>query len=223
VGDVDDGDVLGREVADDPEQVFDLPRVEHCRRLIHHDELGVVRQCPGHAHDLLARCGQPSDLTVGVDLAMPEPGQQLAGQVVRLARLGHSRDADFVPEVDVLRYGEPVDQVELLVDRCDAPPHRGLRVGEPDRIAAPGDHALVGLVGTGEHLDQGRLAGTVLPEQSVHLTRAYVEVDTVEGANPGELLDDAGHRQQRRLARVVRHGSFSHGKAPSPRSSGRRR
>ena len=177
-----------------------------------------MRERPGHAHDLLAGRGEPADLAVGVDLGVAKARQQPAGQVVRLAWLRHARDAAFVPEVDVLRDGEPVDQVELLVDRGDPQSHRALRVSELHPFAAPGDDALVGLVGAGEHLDQGRLAGTVLPEQSVHLARTYVEIDTVEGANTGELLDDVGHRQQARLTRLL-----SHGRAPSPRSSGRRR
>ena len=71
-------------------------------------------------------------------------------------------------------------------------------VAMPARIAAVGlasrtgraveQHlARVGLVGAGEHLDQGGLAGAVLAEQAVHLPRVHVEVDAVEGAHAGEL------------------------------------
>jgi hypothetical protein len=55
--------------------------------------------------------------------------------------------------------------------------------------------SLVGLVGAGQHLDERRLARTVLAEQAVHLARAHVEVDTVQRAHAGERLDDAVHRQ----------------------------
>ena len=64
-------------------------------------------------------------------------------------------------------------------------------------FALPADGAGFGLVGAGEHLDQGRLAGAVLTQQAVHLTGAHLEVDAVERADAGELLDDAGHLEQR--------------------------
>ena len=82
---------------------------------------------------------------------------------------------------------------------------------------APGDVPLVGLVRTGEDLDQGRLAGAVLAEQAVHLAGADVEVDAVEGADARELLDDAVHLEQRSGARPRRaavthahHQTFAH-------------
>ncbi len=72
--------------------------------------------------------------------------------------------------------------------------------GEPNVTGSPaeGDLAGVGLVGAGQHLDQGGLAGAVLAEQAVHLAGRDVEVDAVQRADAGELLDDAPHREQRR-------------------------
>ena len=70
------------------------------------------------------------------------------------------------------------------------------RTGSPCQVIVPG----VGLVRSGEDLDQRRLAGAVLAEQAVHLTGADVEVDAVQRPDAGEGLDDAVHLQQRRLA-----------------------
>ena len=53
VRDVDDGDALVGELGDDAEEVVDLFGVEHRRRLVHHDQLGLVGQRPGHRDDLL--------------------------------------------------------------------------------------------------------------------------------------------------------------------------
>ena len=63
VGDVDDGDALGGEVADDPEEVVDLALVEHGGRLVEDEQPGVMRQGARHADDLLrgrATGGRPT-------------------------------------------------------------------------------------------------------------------------------------------------------------------
>ena len=69
-------------------------------------------------------------------------------------------------------------------------------MGDGDGPTVDEDLALVGLVRTGEDLDQRRLAGAVLAEQAVHLAGTDLEVDAVEGPGAGELLDDAAHLQQ---------------------------
>ena len=63
-------------------------------------------------------------------------------------------------------------------------------------LAAPGDRAVVGLVGAGEDLDEGGLPGAVLAEQTVHFAGLDLQVHAVEGADAGERLGDAGHGEQ---------------------------
>ena len=81
---------------------------------------------------------------------------------------------------------------------------------ERDLLAVPGDRALVGLVGAGEHLDQGGLAGAVLAEQAVHLAGADVEVDAVEGPDAGERLTMPRICEQRLVLLVPRALGFGH-------------
>jgi hypothetical protein len=50
--------------------------------------------------------------------------------------------------------------------------------------------AVVGLVGAGEDLDQGRLAGTVLADQRVNLAPAQLERDAVQCQDARESLRD---------------------------------
>ena len=57
VRDVDDGDALGGQVADDPEEVLHLLLVEGGGGLVHDDQPGVVGERPRHADDLLAGGG----------------------------------------------------------------------------------------------------------------------------------------------------------------------
>jgi hypothetical protein len=196
VGDVDDGDALGGEVADHPEEPFDLLVVQHGRRLVHDDQPGVLGQRPGHAHHLLGGRGQLPDLDGGADLRVAQPGHQRRGGAVVLRRPAEPGAGALPAEEHVVGHAEAGDQVELLVDRRDAQRDGRLGIGEPHRLALPGDQPLVGLVGAGQDLDQGRLAGAVLPEQAVHLARPHVEVDPAEGPDAGELLDDAAHLQQ---------------------------
>ena len=70
--------------------------------------------------------------------------------------------------------------------------------GEPKETGRPFPEHLAGVdaVGAGEHLDERRLAGAVLPEQAVHLAGAHREVDAVQGPDTRDLLDDPAHRQQ---------------------------
>ena len=123
VRDVDDRDARGGQLPDDAEQVAHLVVGEHRARLVHDDQPGVVRQRPRHADDLLARGGQPPHLAARRDLA-----RDRAGRAARARRRSASprrtkpSAARLVAEEDVLRHRQPVDEVELLVDRGDARP-----------------------------------------------------------------------------------------------------
>ena len=134
---------------------------------------------------------------VGLISGWPEPGEQPAGVLDLVPPVHEAAGRVLVAEMDVVRDGEPLDEVELLVDGRDAQPQRRDRVREAHRRPLPEHLALVGLVRAGEHLDQRGLAGAVLAEQAVHLARAHRQVDAVERAHAGELLDDAAHLQQR--------------------------
>ncbi len=198
VRDVDDGDTVGGEVGDDAEEVVDLVRVERGGRLVHHDQPYVVRERPRHGHDLLLRRRQVPDQPPGVDLGMAEPLEQRGRR--RLGRPSPYDEAGgrrFVAEVDVLGDRQVLHQVEFLVDGGDAQAHGGDGRAQGDVLPAPADGAGVGLVGAGQHLDEGGLPGAVLAEEAVHLTGLDLEVDAVEGPDSGERLGDAGHAEQR--------------------------
>jgi hypothetical protein len=197
VGDVDDGDVVGGEVADDREQPLDLLAVQDGRRLVHDDQLRVLGERAGDADHLLRGRRQGADLGGGPDVGVAQTLQQAGCGAIGRGRAGEPEPGVLPAEEDVVGDGEAGDQVELLVDRRNSERHRRLRVAEPDRLPAPADPAGVGLVRPREHLDEGRLAGAVLAEQAVHLPRADVEVDAVERPDTGEGLDDPVHLQQR--------------------------
>ncbi len=129
---------------------------------------------------------------------MAQAFEHLARGAPALASVDEAQAGVLVAEEDVLGHAEPVDQVEFLVDGGEAE-FDGVD-GAPGTYFAPVEQngALVRLVHSGEHFDQGGFSGAVLAEQAVHLARAYVQIDPVQRAHAGELLDDALHDQHRK-------------------------
>jgi hypothetical protein len=104
----------------------------------------------------------------------------------------------LVPEEDVLGDGEVVDDIELLVHRRDAEVDGGLRVADRDHLAVPAHLSGIGLVDSGQRLDQGGLTGAVLAQQAVHLSCADLQVHSTERTDGAESLLDPAHLQQGR-------------------------
>src|SRR5207253_4496360 len=138
----------------------------------------------------------PAGLTGGRNLGVPQACQQRMRIRTQRAPSGEPTGGDFVPEVDVFRYRQTVDEVELLVDRRYAMAQCRHRRREPDFFAVPSNGTGIGLMRTGQHLDDRRLAGAVLPDQAMHLARAYFEVDPIKCTHARKVLDDAVHLQQ---------------------------
>ncbi len=101
-----------------------------------------------------------------------------------------------MPEVDVLGHGQARHDIELLVDRGDTQLLRDLWARQHDVLAQPLDRSRVGLVRTGEDLDERRLPRAVLPKQAMDLAGVDGEVDTIQGAGTRERLLDARQSQE---------------------------
>ena len=80
-------------------------------------------------------------------------------------------------------------------------PHRVAAAGVSESVllTVDGEDATVGLDGPGGDPHQRRLAGTVLPEERVHLARQHLEGDVGERRDAGIALRDA-RQQHRRLS-----------------------
>ena len=115
----------------------------------------------------------------------------------------------LVAQEQVVGDGQVVDQVELLVDGGDAAGQGRGRIAGRQGSTVDGD--LAGGRGdqAGDALDERRLAGAVLADQAVDLPGGDREVDAVEGADAGVVLDQAPHRQQRAAALAVAHAVAS--------------
>jgi len=112
---------------------------------------------------------------------------------------------------EVLNHSEARDEPQMLVHEA----HPVLAEGagrERQRHLGPADlepAAGIGRVKARQHLDEGRFAGAVLPEQAVDLTLADFERDMVERLLAAEGLAEVSEMQRERLCRQCSFHSVS--------------
>ncbi len=87
----------------------------------------------------------------------------------------------------------------MLVDEADAEPPEGARRDRQGNLGAvhPKPRTRIRLVEAGQDLDQRRLAGAVLAEETVHLAAGDREVDIVERFRAAEMLGEARDAKNR--------------------------
>ena len=160
VGDDDEGFAVGLHVAHDGEELIRFLRGEDGGGLVQNED---IRPAVEHLDDLdrlLLRNGHIVDLLVGVDVKAV-----LVADLLDLpARLGDV-ELPLEAEDDILRRGEEIDELEVLVDHTDTELERILGGGDRYRFAMNVDLPLVGEVDTGEHVHQRRLAAAVFAQQ----------------------------------------------------------
>jgi hypothetical protein len=144
-----------------------------------------------------------------------EAGEDRLGAPVQLALVEQAATGRLGAEEQILLDRHLRHQRELLEYRADAERARVMHRVQLDRRAAEGDPPGIGPQRAGGDRDQGRLAGTVLAEQDVHLARPQLEVDLVERQHTGEALGDRLEAEQGR--------AHSSGRAALLRRRGRHR
>ncbi len=222
VGDEDDRQALGLELAEVVEERVHLLRDQHGRRLVQDQGAGAAVEDLEDLHALAGGDPELLDQDVGAHAEAVALGEfldlaaGLASDAVQLLAAQHH----------VLEHGEVVGQHEVLVDHADAADDGVGRRGEGDLFAVDRDGALVRLLHAVEDLHQRRLAGTVLSDEGVDGALADGEVDVVVGHDARETLGDPGEfdggrlsvdrRSGRRAAGRV-DGALSWGRGPSTR------
>ena len=181
MGDVDDPDPLGPEAADQVHERVCLFPSERAGRLVHDDDLGLPVTGLHDLQHLLLRRGKILDQSVFSQVEV-KGADELTRPLVLRPGVHHERKGrrPLVAEVDVVGYGQALDELGLLVDGGDAqldrlPRRKATVLGPIQR-----DHARVGGDRAGKDLGQGRLACAVLPDQTMHLPLGEVEADIVE-------------------------------------------
>ncbi|GGX67946.1 hypothetical protein GCM10010510_10490 [Streptomyces anandii JCM 4720] len=216
VGDEDDRQALGLQLAQVVEEGVDLLRDEHGGRLVEDEDAGAAVEDLEDLHALTVGDAEVLHQGVGADTEAVAVGD--------LLDLPPGAGADAVEllaaEDDVLEHGQVVGEHEVLVDHADAAGDGVGGAAEGDLLAVDRDGALVRLLHAVEDLHQGRLAGAVLADERVHGALADRQVDVVVGHDSGESLRDARELYrdcrlsgERRAAGRV-DGALSSGKGP---------
>ena len=199
VGDDDDSLTVIAHVAQHGEELVRLLRSEDGGRLIEDQDIRAAVEHLDYLDRLLLGNGHVVYLLVGVDFEAVSVADllYLGGGVLQIELSGQAED-------DVLRGGQHVDKLEVLVDHADAEVESILRGAYDDGLAVDAYLALVREVDAGEHVHKRRLAAAVLAEERKYLAPVYIEPDSVICDDGAEGLRDIAHFDCRDL--IVQYG-----------------
>ena len=171
VGDDDQGLAVGLHVAHDGEQLIGLLGGQHSGGFIQDQNIRAAVQHLDDLHGLLLGHGHVVDLhvRVNVEAVFVADVLDLLTGVVQIQLALQAQD-------DVLRGGEEVHQLEVLVDHADTKVKGILGRGNGHRLVVDVDLPLVGEVDAGEHIHQRGLAAAVLAQQGQDLTFVQIKV-----------------------------------------------
>ena len=192
MGDEDDRGARVAQPSHDGHEVVDLLRRQHRGRLVEDEHGGVAHQRLEDLRPLLDADREILDESVwghGESVALGDL-LDVAPDVTTVEEPQDPTLGLLVPERDVLGDGEDRDQHEVLVHHADPGLDRVARSVEVDRATVDQQLTLVRRVQAVEHVHQRALAGTVLAEERVDLTRLDREVDVVVGHQGPEPLGD---------------------------------
>ena len=174
VGDDDEGLTVRLHVPHDLEQLVRLLRRQDGGRLVQDQNIRAPEQYLDDLHSLLLGNGHIVDLLVGVDVK----AVLIADLLDFLAGLGQVQLA-LKTQNDVLRGGEHIHQLEMLMDHADAIVECVLGGGDGHRLAVNIDLSLIGEVDAGKHIHQRGLAAAVFTQQRQDLAFAQFQIDGV--------------------------------------------
>lgn len=136
----------------------------------HHQPRCAVDQRAGNLHQLALGQAQVAHQPFGFDRQLPVLLEKLRrGGLHPSAIQRPPAGAILLAQKHRFRDGKVRDQVQLLVDNADAGGFDGCRIAEGQRVTVEGGAAAVGLIDTGEDLDQRRFTGAVLANQAMNL------------------------------------------------------
>src|SRR5688572_14172832 len=199
-------DAALRDAADDAGQAVELGRREPRRRLVEQDD---ARLAGKRARDLeQAALAERQRADVGV----AQPGEadefdQLFGApaLPLLFQFSSTNDQPCEttakpgvrPHHHVLQHRHAAERPVVLEGAHDAQARDAVRRQAEDRLAGKADLALVGVVGAGDDVEGGGLAGAVRADHAEDLALAQVEVETGHGGQPAEALGQAPYLENR--------------------------
>ena len=193
MGDEEDGHARVTHLAHDREQVPDLVGIQRRGRLIENQHLGVDNHSAGDGDQLLHSDGDGAQRSVRVNGFEAHLCQILLGGLVGLLPVDAEGAALFVAQHHVLTDGKVGAQVHFLIHGGDTGVLCVEGAVELLRLAVPHNGAGVDLVHTGQSLNHGGLACTVLTHQGVNFTRVESQINTIQGLDAREFNRNAFH------------------------------
>ena len=169
--DEQDGHALGLQAPHSGHQLLDLLLAQGGGRLVHDNQLGVQRHSLGDLHHLLLAGAQLAAFHFDVDFGMAQGRQGLLGLLVHPGIVQQAVLFDGASHENVICDRQLLDNVQLLVHAGDARLAGLDGVVKDDLLTVYIDFPLLRSVNAGEHLDQGGLAGAILADQAVDLSR----------------------------------------------------
>ena len=193
VGDEDDREALGLELAQIAEELVHLLRHQDGGGLVEDDHLRAAVEDLEDLHALAGTDAQLLDQLVRLDaeaVGVGDPHDLLAGARADAVQLLGTED-------DVLQDGEVVGELEVLEDHADAVLDRVGGRAEADLGATDLDGPGVGGLHAVQDLHQRRLAGAVLTHDRVDRAASHVDVDVVVRDHAREPLADPPQAHRR--------------------------
>src|SRR5690606_11331117 len=171
--------------------------------LVEHHELGLLENRARDGDGLPLTSGEGGDLLAHrLHGAHRERTQGLARLALHLAFVEGDAAHLLAAEEHVLHDVEVVAQREVLVHDLDAEVRGVARRVQVDDLALEAHLAAVVGLHTGDSLDEGRLAGTVVADERGDLAGVRLEVDALQHADGAEALHDAGEFDEGRIHRA---------------------
>ena len=191
--DQEDGHPLGGQGADQLVELVDDQRRQAHRQLVEQQDLGPGDQGPRDGQHLLLAPGEGAGHLLAPLLQTGEGGEGL------LLDVSHADPAPVGPDAQVLAHGQVREDPTALGNGAHTPFDQLLTRALAHR-RVPDQH----LAGARSHpaaddLQQGRLSGSVGPEQGEHASRRHHQVDAVENLDPSvgspDVADDDARRE----------------------------
>ena len=197
MGNIQNGNALVAQAQDSGGDQTGLLRLQGGGGLVeHHQPRRAVDQRAGNLHQLALGQAQVAHQPFGVDRQLPVLLEKLRrGGLHPSAIQRPPAGAILLAQKHRFRDGKVRDQVQLLVDNADAGGFDGCRIAEGQRVTVEGGAAAVGLIDTGEDLDQRRFTGAVLANQAMNLPRIEAQGNRIKRGDAGKTFTDLLHDQ----------------------------
>ena len=198
VGDVDDADASGPQVADQSEQPIGLSIGESRGRLVHQNDPCVRAQSARDFDELLLCHPQPVGRSVDVDVRA-DSGEHLARPLASPAPVDPSPGSGgLVPDRKIFGDRQVREERRLLINRRDAERAHRDRVGAIDPARVDLNRPRVRRVRAREDAHERALSGAVLADERMDLASLQVERHGPERVHAAERFahasePDEGH------------------------------